>query len=148
MEKHASVLQPLWPSLIAPTFNFFPALSHPKTQKAKRDPLLPAVVKRGGNPRVTLNALKSNSLILATTANICHPALAQLSRPTGPPLRPHSPGVLPQPSPPESPNVRDAAPYLFLSRLPHPYSPPGAPKTTLSVSIQWNVIALNSSAPP
>lgn len=42
-----------------PPSNFFPTLSHPKTQKAKRDSLLPAV-KRGGNPRVTLNAWRNS----------------------------------------------------------------------------------------
>lgn len=119
MEKHASVLQPLWPSPTAPHLQFLPNFSHPK---AKRDSILPAVVKRGGHPRVTLNLYTRNSFILATTANICHPATAQRSRPNGPPPRAHAPGVLPQHSPPGSPNVRDAAPRLFLSRLPHPHT--------------------------
>lgn len=93
-----------------------------------------------------MNAWKRNSLILATTANICHPAPSQLSRPSRPPPGPHAPGVLPQPSPPGSPNARDAARRLFLSRLPHPHIA-GVPKTTLSVPIQWNVTARNSSEP-
>lgn len=94
-----------------------------------------------------MNAWKRNSLILATTANICHPAPSQLSRPSRPPPGPHAPGVLPQPSPPRSPNARDAAQRLFLSRLPHPHIA-GVPKTTLSVPIQWNVTARNSSGAP
>lgn len=45
------------------------------------------------------------------------------------------------------PNARDAARRLFLSRLPHPHIA-GVPKTTLSVLVQWNVTARNSSGAP
>lgn len=123
MEKHAyaSVLQPLWPSLTPPS-NFFPTCSHPKAQKAKRDPLLPAVVERGGNQRVTLNAWKRNSLILATTANICHPARCSVPAPPGPLPGLHAPGVLPQPSLPGFPNVRDASGLAPLPLAPPPPS--------------------------
>ena len=98
----------------------------------------------GGHPRVSLNAWKRNSFILATTANICHPAQA------GPLPGPHVPGILPQhrPAPGPGPPVSEtrlrassapASPTLTLSAR--------APKTTLSVTIQWNVTAPNSSAP-
>lgn len=146
MEKHARVLQPLWPSLTPPS-NFFPTFSHPKTQRVKRDSLLPAVVEREGNRRVTLNAWTKNSSILASTANICHPAPRSVPAPPGPLSGPHAPGVLLQPSPLGSPNVSDAGPRLFLSRLPHPHTA-RAPKTTLSVPIQWNVTARTPRSPP
>lgn len=130
--------------------DFFPKLSHPKAQKAKRDSLLPAVVKRGGNPTATLNSSKRNGLILATTANICHPAPTPRSRPAGPPVpRASRSGGAPvaQPSRVTQCQGRGSAP------LPLPPPPPAhrqSPKTTLSVTqvpIQWNVTAPNSPGP-
>lgn len=125
MEKHASVLQPLRPSLTAP----LPPVSSqllvtPKHRRQREIPYF-LLLLRGGHPRVSLNAWKKNSFILATTANICHPAQAQRSHPRGPLAGPHVPGILQQHRPPpcpRSPNVRDSAPRLLRSRLPHPHA--------------------------
>lgn len=75
------------------------------------------------------------------------PSPGQRSRATRTPPEAPRPEVLQQSSLPGSPNVRDAAWRLFLSRLPHSHTA-RAPKTTLSVPIQWNVTAQNSSETP
>ena len=96
----------------------------PKHRRQREIPYF-LLLLRGGHPRVSLNAWKKNSFILATTANICHPAQAQRSHPRGPLAGPHVPGILQQHRPPprpRSPNVRDSAPRLLRSRLPHPHA--------------------------
>lgn len=112
-----------------PPSNFFPTFSHPKTQKAKRDSLLPAVVERGGNRRVTLNAWKRNSLILATTANICHPAPGSVRAPPGPLPKPHARRFSSSPAFPGPPmsgtrlgaSSSPASPTLTLPGPPRPH---------------------------
>lgn len=75
------------------------------------------------------------------------PSPAQRSRATRTPPEAPRPGGSPAAQPSWVPSARDAAWRLFLSRLPHLHTA-RPPKTTLSVPIQWNVTAPNSSEPP
>lgn len=127
MEKHALVLQPLWPSLPPPqpSPHFFPTLCHPEAQK---DSLLPAVVKRGGNQRATLNEWKRNRLNLGHQRRHMSPGPGAAFAP----CRAPSSALRPGGSPVAQPSwvlqcLRDAAPRLLLSRLRNPHTP-GSPR--------------------